>query len=91
MTIGNEQNSGQSERSEAEQQQPVVMAEFVNGMTVRQLKEVVKNWPEINEYTGDECEVWIGTGGTSNPARYLFPLNRREDDGKVSADILLET
>ena len=69
---------------------PVKTCLFRNCLTIRQLKEVIKDWPEVNEYTGQECEVWITTGeGLSSPCVELEPLNRRLDDEKVSADILL--
>lgn len=74
----------------AEQQEPVVMTEFANGMTVRELKEAIKNWPDVNEYTGEDCEVWIGSNNTSNQCRLIVPLNMQINDGKVSADVLLE-
>jgi hypothetical protein len=69
----------------------VVMAKFCGGLTVKQLKEVIKDWPEVNEHTGEDCEVWIGGNGISNQCKLIAPLNRRFYKGEVSADILLTT
>lgn len=55
---------------------------FKNGLTVRELKELIKNWPEVDEH-GDEAEVWVEDEyGISNPVRSVWPLN--------SVDILFE-
>ena len=64
---------------------------FKNGMTVRDLKEAIKNWPDDNKYTGEPCEVWLDTGsGLSNQAKAIMPLNYRNDDEDgISADFLL--
>ena len=66
--------------------------DFVNGMTVAELKELVKDWPETDEY-GKPCEVWLcGADGLSNQARHAGPLNmRRSEDGtKLWADLMFE-
>ena len=70
----------------------ITMCEFSNVMTVRDLKEVIKGWPEINECGGD-CEVWIETGrNVSNPVVAVGPLNlRKEEGGEISADFILES
>lgn len=67
---------------------------YSNGLTVKELKDIVKDWPECNEY-GDPCEVWIGdsTTGFSNQVKEVIPLNKREFDeepDKFYADLLLE-
>jgi hypothetical protein len=63
---------------------------FPNGLTVRELKQLIRDWPEVDEYTGEDREVWLGTGeGYSSPARSVWELNVREDNGVRSADILL--
>lgn len=50
-----------------------------NGITVRQLKKLVKDLPETND-NGEEFEVWIGAkGNTSNVCKSAYPLNERED------------
>ena len=60
-------------------------------ITVAQLKELIKDWPEEN-WDGEPTEVWIGDKtGLSNPCRSIFPLNYRVDDGKESADIILDS
>ena len=63
------------------------------GMTVKELKKAIINWPETNEYTGEDCEVWLTTGvNLSSPVVGITPLNKRKDDnGNISADILFET
>lgn len=65
---------------------------FFNGMTVKELKEAIKDWPEEDE-NGEPCEVWIGSwNGCSNQVRSLYPLNKREseDGSKKWADVILE-
>lgn len=67
------------------------LREFPNGMTVAELKEMVRDWPETDEY-GDPCEVWLGDGcGFSNQAKLASPLNmrRNHNDTMLWADILL--
>ena len=82
----NEARISLSESSDA------VIRHFPNGMTVRELKQAIQKWPEINEYTGEECEVWLPTGdGLTSVAIGIVPMNRRENDGKISADLLFET
>lgn len=66
--------------------------DFPNGMTVAELKYMIRDWPETDEY-GDPCEVWLcGADGLSNQARHATPLNKRrsEDGSKVWADFMLE-
>lgn len=64
---------------------------FKNGLTVRELKEIVKEWPDLNPATGEECEVWIGDKeGTSSQCHSVWPLNIRDHDGEFSADFLLD-
>ena len=65
---------------------------FPDGMTVAELKELVRKWPETDEY-GDPCEVWLGDAqGLSNQAKRAGALNRRqnEDGSKIWADFILE-
>ncbi len=63
-----------------------------NGMTVADLKEAIKDWPETDEH-GDPCEVWIccDSGGMSNIAKSITPLNARGggDGNPKSADLLI--
>jgi hypothetical protein len=62
---------------------------FENGLTVRELKELVKDWPEENE-EGELCEVWLGDGrGLSNQVREVSPLNLRTTDSSTYADLML--
>jgi hypothetical protein len=59
---------------------------ITNGLTVRQLKELIKDWPETYD-NGEETEVWIEfAGGLSNQVKEVWPLNVR-DNGV--ADIML--
>jgi len=64
------------------------MTEFPNGLTVKQLKEIIKNWSE-NRPCGEETEVWIEKDGLSNQVFSISPLNKRQDAGLVSADFCL--
>jgi hypothetical protein len=67
------------------------MKDYKNGMTVRELRVIVRDWPLYNAYTGEECEVWIRVEGLSNQVKTVCPLTRRTNDGHISADLLLET
>jgi hypothetical protein len=65
--------------------------DFKGCLTVKQLKEIIKDWPERDK-NGEACEVWIGTGRClSSPVTSLWPLNERDNDGKTSGDLLLES
>lgn len=56
-----------------------------NGLTVRELKQILSSLPEENE-NGEEFEVWLDVGdGLSSPVKSVCALNRRED----GCDILL--
>lgn len=56
------------------------------GITIKELKNWIKDLPEINEETGEEYEVWInGTNceyGLSNSCKSIVQLNK--------GDIILE-
>lgn len=65
--------------------------DFPNGMTVAELKEMVRDWPETDEF-GEPCEVWLcDDQGFSNQVRMVTPLNWRqsEDKTKAWADLML--
>lgn len=67
----------------------ICLTRFENGLTVRELKEIIKDWPEENEY-GEPCEVWLGDGGGfSNQAREVSALNLRSNGNREWADLLL--
>lgn len=57
-----------------------------NGITIRELKNWIKDMPEIDDVTGEEFEVWInGTNcenGLSNSCKHICQLN--------NGDIILE-
>lgn len=60
---------------------------FEKGLTVRELKEALRVWPEENKY-GEPYEVWIETSrGMSSIVTRIVPLNKRED----GADMILES
>lgn len=62
------------------------IVEFKNGMTVKELKELIKDWPETRE-DGELTEVWVGDyRGMSNIAIELCRLNL-DSDG--SCDLLI--
>jgi hypothetical protein len=55
---------------------------FRNGMTVKELKEIIADWPE--EYdNGEPCEVWVGDRGLTNQVVELWPLNKQGDIASV--------
>lgn len=62
-----------------------MMQEFKNGMSVRALKELVKDWPEENSL-GEENQVWLGDlEDYSNLATEFSSLN--EGDILLTADV----
>lgn len=66
---------------------------YENGMTVKELKELVKDWPEV-DVNGEPTEVWMETGrGLSSPVRVAVKLNYRKDDetGEEWSDLIFET
>ena len=69
------------------------MKTFESGMTVKELKELVKDWAEEDAY-GEPTEVWMETGRClSSPVRVACQLNYRKDDetGKEWSDIIFKT
>lgn len=65
------------------------MEKLVNmdGITVRDLKRLIRDWPEERE-DGTLTEVWIGEGHgkcVSNACTMIYPLNL----DRTSADIIL--
>lgn len=64
---------------------------FLEGMTVKELKEIIKDWPEVNS-EGEPTEVWVGNAnGTSNPVYSAASLNKHTlEDGTPTADFILE-
>ena len=60
-------------------------------MTVRELKEIVKDWPEQDCF-GEPTEVWYMTGkNMSSPVHNITPLNRRKAEEIEWADLLLDS
>ena len=51
------------------------MGEYPMGMTVKQLKNIIKDWPEEDD-NGDDSEVFLVTGlNLSGPATTVENLN----------------
>ena len=73
--------------------------EFPQGLTVKELKEMIKDWPEVDDLTGQPTEVWVETGWCrSARVMEVWPLNLKQaiktengqDDVKESADLVLK-
>lgn len=59
-----------------------MIKEFPNGLTVKELKELLKDWPEQDK-NGEDYTVWVETGeNLSTEVKYVTRLNE--------ADILFE-
>ena len=58
---------------------------------MKQLKETILNWPELDR-DDEPSQVWIGSGkNTSRPAFEICILNLRElDEGGRTADLLID-
>lgn len=65
--------------------------DYKKGMTVKDLKDLIKDWPEEN-HIGEPTEVWIlFDHHRSAPCVSVERLNHRVDHrGSESADILFE-
>lgn len=63
---------------------------FPLGLSVKELKELVKDWPELDR-VGEPNTVWVEhDNGLSSPIKMFAPLNLRTlDDGTKTADIIL--
>jgi hypothetical protein len=75
----------------------IEIQEFENGLTVKELKQIIKDWPEIHE-NGEPTEVWISTNKfyvpskVSSPVYYITPLTVRTlDDKSKTCHLLLES
>lgn len=65
-----------------------MIIQFPNGMTVKELKDLVKDLPEVDTHTGDSFEVWITNSenkSLSNVVKEFANLNQTES----GSDILL--
>lgn len=62
---------------------------FPTGLTVTELKALIRDWPETDA-NGEPCEVWMETGeNLSGMVCSVVPLNYRVgEDGRVWADVL---
>jgi hypothetical protein len=73
---------------------PPGIRNFHPGLTVADLKALIKNWPEVND-DGEPTEVWIRDTyegmEVSSSAKAVCPLNLRQlEDGSFTADLLFE-
>ena len=59
---------------------------FKNGMTVKDLKDAIKDWPEVDD-NGDQLEVWLGKDGLSNQCVEITPLNVYNGKGDILLDL----
>ena len=58
------------------QRAPIFKDKHEGGITIRQLKEFIKDWPEIDPYNGEEFELWVETSdGLSSPVQSVVRLN----------------
>lgn len=58
-----------------------------NGITIKQLKQLIKDLPEKDQY-GEDYTVWMSSDeGYSNAVKAIWPLNKRED----GQDIIFES
>jgi len=56
---------------------------YKKGLTVKELKSLVKDWPEETS-TGELTEVWVSTiSGFSSPVTEVSELNCREGIGDI--------
>ena len=56
---------------------------FPDGLTVRELKQLLDEWPDVDD-TGDQAEVWVrDSEGTITQVREVMPLG-------LNADLLLQ-
>lgn len=63
-----------------EKQNALRNVDFPSGMTVAELKALVRYWPETDEH-GEPCEVWVcDAHGNSNQVRMATPLNMRQSE-----------
>ncbi|MDD5370831.1 MAG: hypothetical protein PHQ40_17250 [Anaerolineaceae bacterium] len=68
----------------------IVTANYPDGMTVAELKALLRDWPETDEH-GNPCSVLVcDSDGISHPVSMAKPLTMRksEDGSKVWADFM---
>ena len=65
----------------------VKITKFKNGMTVKGLKELIKDWPDKDD-NGEENEVWLSSGKhLSSQCKSATPLNLSQGCAWVDLDI----
>ena len=67
-----------------------MIVKYNDGMTVAELKKLIVDWPETDEY-GEPCTVWLSGNGYSNVVTESCQLNARNSkDGSFKwSDLLL--
>jgi hypothetical protein len=61
-----------------------------NGITIKELREFLNKIPDVNPYSGDDCEVWFDNeDGTTSLIKSIYTLNFRDDEEGFSCDICL--
>ncbi len=73
------------QESTEQNQKSLSVKYFPKGLTVKELKEIVNSWPEVND-EGEPTEVWVGNDHHSSQVTEVWPLNVRNGKG----DLLLE-
>lgn len=51
---------------------------ITNGLTVKDLKNIIQNWPDCDQY-GEDFEIWIDNNdGTSSVCTGVYRLNQND-------------
>ena len=62
---------------------------FIDGLTVKELKDLIKNWPEAN-INGEPCKVLVcGTDSCTNYIYEVATFYNQMNDTTMSTDIIL--
>lgn len=60
---------------------------FNEGLTVRELRELIEHWPDVDK-NGDPYTVWMSVGeGLSSMVKSVSPLNARYYQNNRGGDI----
>lgn len=63
-----------------------MITKFANGITVKELKKIIANWPDVRA-DGTPTEVWLGdSDGCSNR---VIEISTLDEDCDGRADILI--
>jgi hypothetical protein len=53
--------------------------QYSNGLTVKELKEYLKDVPDIDEVTGEPTTVWLQSGfELTSPCHMITPIDRTD-------------